>query len=123
MPIERNQALVTVAGVTGWKEQGKPFLVRYDLVKLGVKSGDPTYNCVYVVDGQEYVLVATNAGSSGFIEERKINLWPGVHRHHQTYGDGTMLVLDPESQTLSSWKVLPDGSATLHSQGKDLTEK
>lgn len=122
MPIERNQSLVTVAGVNSWKSKNQAFQVRYDLVKLGVKSGAPAYNCVYIVDGKEFVLVATNAKPTGFIEDRKISLWPGVHRHHHQYGDGTMLVVDAPTQTISTWLVGPDGRATLCTTGKDCTE-
>lgn len=121
MPIERNQSLVTVAGVNSWKAKHQAFQVRYDLVKLGVRSGAPSYNCVYLVDGQEFVLVATNAKPTGFIEDRKISLWPGVHRHHDQYGDGTMLVVDAQTQQISTWALGADGKATLCTTGKDAT--
>ncbi|MBY6059629.1 MULTISPECIES: hypothetical protein [Leisingera] len=122
MPIERHQSLVTVAGVNSWKKAGKVFRVRYDLVKPGVNSGAPAYNCIYIVDGQEHVLVATNARPTGFIEERQISLWPGVlKKHHLQYGDGSMLVFNPEDQTLSTWMVGPDGKAELSTTGEDST--
>lgn len=122
MPIERHHALVTVAGVNSWKTAGQCFQVRYDLVKLGVKSAAPAYNCVYIVDGREYVLVATNARPSGFIEERKLGLWPGVFKHHDQYGDGTVLVLDPKLQTISTWRINPNGVSEISTIGQDCTE-
>ncbi|NSY40670.1 hypothetical protein [Leisingera sp. ANG59] len=123
MPIERYQSLVTIAGVMSWKKAGKDFQVRYDLVKLGVKSGAPAYNCTYIVDGQEHVLVPTNPGPSGFIEKRQINLWPGIlKKHHLEFGDGSMLVFNPKDQTITTWVVGPDGTAEVGTVGRDCTQ-
>lgn len=122
MPIERYKSLVTIAGVCSWKKAGQVFQVRYDLVKPGVNSGAPAYNCIYIVDGQEHVLVPSNARPSGFVEERQINLWPGIlKKHHLEYGDGSMLVFNPEDQTLSTWVVGPDGKAELSTTGENRT--
>lgn len=115
--------MVTIFGVISWKKAGTDFRVRYDLVKPGVNSGAPAYNCIYIVDGQESVLVPVNPRPTGFVEERQINLWPGIlKKHHMEYGDGSMVVFNPEDQTISTWMVGPDGKAELSTIGKDHTE-
>ncbi|WP_254656680.1 hypothetical protein [Leisingera sp. JC1] len=123
MPIARHYSLVTVAGVRLWREQGTVFRCRYDLVRVGQRNVSPVYNCVYLVDAEENILVSTATRPDGSVEERKLNLWPGLlARHHVEYGDGSMLVFNPENQTISTWFLSDDTTAKLGTVGKDCSE-
>lgn len=118
MPIERHHRLITVAGVRQWIDAGVRFQCRYDLVALGKGHVSPSYNCIYLQDGQEYILVATNARGDGTVDEREIRYWPGLVRHHEKIGDGSKLVYDPSNHCVTSWIQVGADSLRLSTTGK-----
>lgn len=123
MPIERHHALVTVAGVQQWKNDGTPFKCRYDLVRAGKNNVTPTFNCIYLQGGEEFILVSSSARPDGGVQERKMQLWPGIlQRHHSIYGDGSMVVFNPSDQTISTWIEVEAGKAVLSTEGKIIPE-
>lgn len=122
MPRERHYLLVTIAGVRLWRSEGKPFQVRYDLVRAGQRNASPVYNCVYLVDGREYILVASGTRPDGSVADREISLWPGVLiRHHPEFGDGTRLVFNPDDQTISTIFDNGDQPSKIVTRGRDRT--
>lgn len=94
MPIRRNQALITIDGVRELLNGAEEFEVRYDLVERG-ESGKPIYNCVYIFDGREHILISTRTTPTG-IKERKLSIYPGLLNHHVEFGGGRDLVFHPD---------------------------
>ena len=117
MSIGRN-SLVTVNGVEVWIEQGKQFSLRYDWIRNGAGANGPVYNCIYTVADQDFTLVATNA-RGGFVKDRQLALYPGIlASHHVRFGDGSNIMYHPDDQSLSTWRLEADGTATMVSKGK-----
>lgn len=122
MPIERHHKLITVAGVHQWIDRGDTFQCRYDLVGLGKGHVSPAYNCIYLLDGKEHILVATNARPDGKVEEREVRFWPGVVRFHAEHGDSTKLVYDPLTHCITTWRPVDDKHLELSTVGKLLDD-
>lgn len=94
MPIRRNQALITIDGVRDLLNGGRKFEIRYDLVERN-DAGRPVYNCIYIFDGHEHVLISTRTTPTG-IKERKLAIYPGLLNHHVEFGGGRDLVFHPD---------------------------
>ncbi len=88
MPIKRKYQLITIKGVKALMAEGSRFQCRYDLVELN--DGKPRYQCIYLVDGRESILISDRVSEHG-IEARLFNIWPGLFKHHFEFGDGTDL--------------------------------
>ncbi len=118
MPIERHQALVTVEAVRQWRAKDVEFFCRYDLVEFNA-NGAPVYNCVYIVGGEEKILVPEKARRDGTVQERKLTFFPGLFNLHQKFGDGTQLLVQ-DDYTLYTVRT-KDNRIELVSQGLDRT--
>lgn len=118
MPIERHQTLVTVEAVRQWRSKGTEFFCRYDLVEFNA-NGAPVYNCVYLVGGEEKILVPEKARSDGTIQERKLTFFPGLFNLHRKFGDGTQLLVQ-DDYTLVTVRTI-GGAIEVVSQGLDRT--
>ena len=121
MPIERHHRLITVAGIRSWISQGAFFQCRYDLVSLGEGHVSPAYNCIYIQDGQEHILVASNAREDGSVEEREIRYWPGIVRLHDKVSDGSKLFYDPSNHCITTWVSEGNDKLRLSTVGKVVT--
>ncbi|WP_065335330.1 hypothetical protein [Tritonibacter mobilis] len=122
MPREKHYLLITVAGVRLWGSEGKKFQVRYDLVRAGQRNVSSVYNCIYLLDGREYMLVASGTRPDGSVQDRKISLWPGVLvKHHLEFGDGSQIIFNPTNQTISTCFMVDQATAKVSTVGRDLT--
>ena len=88
MPIKRKYQLITIKGVRALMERGSDYQCRYDLVEF--TDGKPRYQCIYLVDGKESILISDRTSERG-VEPRLFNFWPGLFKHHFEFGDGSDL--------------------------------
>ena len=63
MPIKRKYQLITIKGVKALMNDGSCFQCRYDLVELN--DGKPRYQCIYLVDGNECILISDRVSEHG----------------------------------------------------------
>ena len=91
MPIKRQYKLITIKGVRALMAGSVRFQCRYDLIEL--INGKPRYQCIYLVDGKESILISDRVSENG-VEPRLFNVWPGLFKHHFEFGDGTDLAFD-----------------------------
>ena len=105
MPIERHHTLVTVDLISRLRSDGVTFAVRYQVVER--TGDDPWYECVYSIPKTDFfpgtdsgLLIRTNLGFRG-ISPRRFKLFPGLVHHHKKFGDGTALLLDPETYEIT----------------------
>ena len=89
-------SLITIDGVKDWIAKGIGFQCSYDLVGY-TADRKPRYRCIYVLNesSEAFVLVTTRVGKHG-ADVRLFNIWPGLFRHHDEFGDGRRLCFDRE---------------------------
>ncbi|MDK3075576.1 hypothetical protein QO034_21135 [Sedimentitalea sp. JM2-8] len=89
-------SLITIDGVKDWTAKGIGFQCAYDLVGFTTDQ-KPRYRCIYVLseNSEAFVLVTTRVGKHG-ADVRLFNIWPGLFRHHNEFGDGRRLCFDRE---------------------------
>ncbi len=93
MPIKRHHALITINGVRSLLKSNQEFHCRYDLVEM--TNGHPSYQCIYIIDGKENVLIRSILTDRG-VQPRVFKFWPGFWRHHREYGDGSDILVDKD---------------------------
>lgn len=92
MPTVDYRLLITLDFVKELQAKNLEFKVRYNFVEFA-RDGKPQYECAYVVDGKERLLVRHKISSNG-AEPRTFNWWPGLYNHHRKFGDGSKLLID-----------------------------
>jgi hypothetical protein len=53
-----------------------------------MSNGKPRYQCIYIVEGKERILIGSLTTERG-VEPRYFTFWPGLFRHHHEFGDGS----------------------------------
>jgi len=91
---KRSYTSVTIERVKLLQETGEPFTCSYELVGEGAR-GIPRYQCIYTVGDEEGPLCMARLSVHGAVP-REFDLWAGVLKHHQEFGDGRALCLMPD---------------------------
>ncbi len=84
--------MITIRDVKAMIAEQKPFSVSYK--RCGVKDdGRPLFVAIYEFDGRKALLRHTH--QLGFGDTvREFNIWPGLIKYHNEYGDGRPVLLD-----------------------------
>ena len=90
--MKRRNTLITIEGVKELINEGRDFTCEYLLVGFTV-DGKPRYQVFYLHGDERAHLIAAKVQAQGGSAPRVFNLWPGLVRHHQEYGDGRPLTV------------------------------
>lgn len=101
---KRQYTVVTIEMVRGLKEDQVPFTCRYEFIGLA-SLGRPKYHCIYSSPSYVGALCKSKISRAG-AEPREFDLWPGLIKHHQEFGDGRILCVKSD-YTIES--ITPEG--------------